>query len=152
MPWKQTNFAIHSRCAEKWRCHYFSLSPACRAFRVTVWGCTRRGQEKAIRAFPLRETLAKRRENFPKLQVSFCAPGTIPFLHTSNDMCRALRVWDYSQAEILQIRVCNTSHCAKAWLSESRQGWSNFASSPVSRNFDIEINESWLIFSHSPLT
>lgn len=56
-------------------------------------GYTRRGQEKAIRAFPRRETLAKPIENFPKLQVSFCAPGTIPLLHTSNDMCRALRVW-----------------------------------------------------------
>lgn len=56
-------------------------------------GCTRRGQEKAIRAFPRKETLAKPIENFPRLQVSFCAPGTIPLLHTSNDMCRALRVW-----------------------------------------------------------
>lgn len=56
-------------------------------------GCTRRGQEKAVRAFPRRETLAKPIENFPKLPVSFCAPGTIPLLHTSDDMCRALQVW-----------------------------------------------------------
>lgn len=91
------------------------------ASRATFEGCTRRGQEKAVRAFPPRETLAKPIENFPKLQVSFCAPGTIPLLHTSNDMCRALRVWIICRQRILQIRVCNASHGVMARLPGSLQ-------------------------------
>lgn len=59
---------------------------------------------------------------------------------------------DYLQAKILQIQVCNASHGAGAKLSKSLLGWSNFASYPVSKNFDFEINMFGLIFSHIPLT
>lgn len=83
------------------------------AARATFEGCTRRGQEKSVRAFPPRETLAKPTENFPQHQVSFCAPGTIPLLHTSNDMCRALRVWI----------ICRQRSCKSGFVMHPTVWW-----------------------------
>lgn len=62
-----------------------AIFPAYR-FQSHIWGLHQEGAGESRPAFPQRETLAKPIENFPKLQVSFCAPGTIPLLHTSNDI------------------------------------------------------------------